>query len=244
LKKELRQQIKHDEFTSGLEKAIAWASSHGDELRIGLGVVVVLLAAGGALAYFQAQRAREAERAFLDAVASFEAPVSGQSAPGAEPPAGQVFATAEDKWKTTAAAFEGVERRYGSLAFGARAKYFAALARIELGQYAEAEKSLKEVQARGDGLEPQLARLALAGLYLRHGETDRAVEAYRSLVSDPAAALPRDYALYCLAGALEDAKRSAPARAAYQELFEYYPASVYAAEARRRAEYLATATPS
>lgn len=244
MKKELKQQIKHDEFASGLEKAIAWASSHGDELRIGLGVVVVLLAAGGSLAYFRSQRAREAERAFLDAVASFEAPVSGESPPGAEPATGQVFATAEDKWKTTAAAFEGVERRYGSLAFAAQAKYFAALARIELGQYAEAEKSLKELQARGGGLEPQLARLALAGLYRRQGETDRAVEVYRSLASDPATALPRDYALLCLAGTLEDAKRSAPARAAYQELVEYYPASVYAAEARRRAEYLATATPS
>ena len=58
---------------------------------------------------------------------------------------GQVFATAEDKHKTAAAAFEGVERRYGSSAVGLRAKYYAAISRIALKQYGEAEKSLKDL---------------------------------------------------------------------------------------------------
>ena len=40
---------------------------------------------------------------------------------------------------------------------------------------------------------------------------------------------------------LEDAQRFAEARAAYRQLTEEFPASVYAAEARARAEYLATA---
>jgi TolA-binding protein len=242
LKRELRREIKEDEFASWLEKVIAWGDSHRDELRIGTGVGVVLLAAFGALAYFQSHRTREAERAFQEALSAFEAPIAGELSPGADRPAGQVFATAEDKYKTAAAAFEGLERRFGSMSLGVRAKYYAALSRIELEQYAEAEKALRELQTGGkDELVPDLARIALAGLYRRSGDTDRAVEAYRSVVSSPTTSLPRDYALQCLAGTLEDAERYEEARAVYRELVEEYPASVYAARARARAEYLETA---
>jgi tetratricopeptide (TPR) repeat protein len=243
LRKELKREIKQDEFASWLEKVIGWADAHRDELRIGVGVGVVLVAAFGALAYFQSHRAREAERAFQDALDAFQAPVAAELPPGADRPAGQVFATAEDKYKTAAAAFEGVERRYGSMDLGVRAKYYAALARIELGQFAEAEKALRELQARGSGeLVPDLARVALGGLYRRNGETDRAVEAYRAVAAMATTTLPRDYALHCLAATLEDAGRYDEARAAYRELVEHYPASVYAAAARARDDYLTTAS--
>jgi len=240
LKKELREQIKQDEFAGGLEQAVAWIGAHRDEVRIGAGVIVVLLAAGGAFAYFQGQRAREADRALRDALTTFEAPVASEITAGADRPSGQVFATAEDKYKTAAAAFEGVERRFGSSAAGLRAKYFAALSRIELGQVAEAEKALGEIQARGAGLEPELARVALAGLYRRSGQVDKAVEAYRGLATNPSANVPPDFALLSAAQTLEDAKRWAEARTTYRQLVEEFPASVYAADARTRAEYLQT----
>jgi hypothetical protein len=238
LKKEHRDEIKQDEFASGLEKSFEWVAAHRDEVRIGLGVAVVLLAAAGAVAYFQGQRAREADRAFRDALTTFEAPVASELPPGDAPPAAQVFATAEEKYKTAAAAFEGVERRYGSSKTALRAKYYAALSRIELGQYPEAEKALRELQSKGAGLEPELARVALANLYRRSGQTDKAVEAYRGLATNPSANVPRDFALLSAAQTLEDAKRWAEARATYRQVFEDFPASVYASDARARVEYL------
>jgi hypothetical protein len=238
LKKELRDEIKQDEFASSLEKALEWITAHKDEVRIGSGVALVLVAAAGAVAYFQAQRAREADRAFRDALTAYEAPVATEIAPGAQRPEGQVFATAEEKYKTAAAAFEGVERRFASSKAGLRAKYYAALSRIELGQYAEAEKALREVQSQGSGLESELARFALADILRRSGQVDKAVEAYRGLATNPAATMPRDFALLCAARTLADAKRWAEARAAYRQVFEEFPASVYASEARARAEYL------
>jgi TolA-binding protein len=245
VKKELKHQIKEDEFASGLEKAAAWAGTHRDELRIGLAAAAVLLAAGGAFAWFQGQRVRDAERAFQDALDAWSAPVASEIAPGADRPTGQVFATAEEKYKAAAAAFDGVVQRYGSLDLGRRSRYYAALARIELKQYAEAEKALKEVQAAGgSGLERPLARLALADLYARSGELDKAIDTYRSFASDPAAGFPRDHALFALAGALEAAKRTGEARAVYVQLTEDFPASVYATEARQRAEFLKTAVES
>jgi hypothetical protein len=240
LKKEHRDEIKQDELASSLEKAAVWAGAHRDELRIGAGVLLVLLAAGGALGYFQGQRAKEADRAFRDALTTFEAPVTTDLAPGAERPSGQIFSTAEEKYKTSAAAFEGVERRFASSKTGLRAKYYAALSRVQLGQYAEAEKALKEIQALGGGLEPELARLALADLYRRSQQVDKALEAYRGMATNPTANVPRDYALVCAAHTLEDAKRWPEARAAYRQVFEEFPASVFAAEARARVEYLQT----
>ena len=243
MKKELREQIKRDEFVSGLEKAALWARAHGDELRVGIGVAVVVAAAAAAFVYFQGIRKREAERAFIDAVAIYRAPVADELLPEADKPPGPVFPTAEEKHKTAAAAFDGVDRRYGTQPVAERARYYAALSRIELKQYAEAEKTLKAIAEKKDDrrLEPALARLALADLYRRQGQVDKAVEEYRAIAGDASLPLPRDYALMTLAGTLEDARRLAEAVAAYKRLAEEFPASAYAAEARRRAEHLRTA---
>ena len=239
MRKELKDQIKQDELTTGLEQAAAWAARHRDELRIGGLVVLVLAGAALAITHVREQRLREGDRALRDALTTFEAPVASELPPGAERPAGQVFPSAEEKYKTAAAAFEGVARRYPSSTAGVRATYFGALSRLELGQYPEAEKALKELQERGAGLEPDLARLALADCYRRSGQVDKAVEAFRSFASNPSASLPRDQALMSAAQTLEDARRFAEARAAYRQLTEEFPASVFAAQARARAEYLA-----
>lgn len=239
MRKELKDQIKQDDLTTGIEQAVAWAARRRDELRIGGLVFLVLAGAALAITHVRDQRLREGDRALRDALTTFEAPVASELPPGAERPAGQVFPSAEEKYKTAAAAFEGVARRYPSSTAGVRATYFGALSRLELGQYAEAEKALKELQERGAGLEPDLARLALADCYRRSGQVDKAVEAFRSFASNPSASLPRDQALMSAAQTLEDARRFAEARAAYRQLTEEFPASVFAAQARARAEYLA-----
>ena len=170
----------------------------------------------------------------------FNAPVTAEQPPGSDKPSGLVFATADEKYKKAAAAFEGIERRYPSLALGQRAKYFGALSRIELREYTAAEKVLKEMagQREAGALEPALARLALAELYRRSGDLAKAIEAYRQYAGDTTVPTPRDYALMGLASAQEEAKMPEEARASYERLLQEFPASVYAPEARRRAEFL------
>jgi len=91
---------------------------------------------------------------------------------------------------------------------------------------------------RGDALESSLARLALADLHRRRGQVDKAVEDYRRLSDDSSFVLPRDHVLLELAATLEEAKRLAEAGAAYRRLVEEFPSSVYAPEARQRADHL------
>ena len=243
MKKELKKQIKQDELITGAEHVASWVRAHPTEVRAGAVAILVLGAAAFGIFTFTKNRQQAADDAFTAALETFEAPVVSELPPDAPKPPGTVFATADEKYWKAAAAFDGVERAYPSLAEGQRARYYGALARIELGDKAGAEKALSEVAAvtGGVGLEPALARLALAGLQRRSGALDKAADAYKGLADDASFPLPRDHALMDLASTLEQARRLDEARAAYRRLADEFPESVYADDARRRAEFLTTA---
>ncbi|PYQ00472.1 MAG: hypothetical protein DMF83_27970 [Acidobacteria bacterium] len=246
MKRELKKQIKQDELVSGFQQASRWTTAHGSEVKVTAAVVaVVALAAFGVTTYLGHRRS-EAERAFATALDTFHAPVSTELPEGFEPPPGPVFASAAEKNRKAAAQFDEVARKYGSFDTGRRARYYAALARMDLGEYDPAEKSLSEIAAQRDrgALEASLARLALADLHRRRGLLDKAIEDYRHLIDDSSFVLPRDHVLLELASTLEAARRPVEAGAAYRRIVEEFPGSVYAAEARRRADYLAGGSPA
>lgn len=240
MKKELKRQIKEDELVSGFEHLAAWGKDHAREVKVGAGVAVALAVVVGLLSYLQANREAAARAAFASALESLDAPVAGDLPKGAPPPQGPVFATREEKFKKAAAAFDGVERDYPSLSEGKWAGYYAAVARMQMGDGAEAEKQLTALAKAGGGgsLEPSLARLAMANLQRLSGALDKAAESYKNMADDPSFALPRDYVLMTLALTLEQAHRPDEARAVYQRVSEEFPDGVYAADARRHADYL------
>jgi tetratricopeptide (TPR) repeat protein len=238
MKRDLKRHIKDDELVTGLAKAAGWARLHVSELKLTAGIVAVIALGAAALNYFQGHRTSEAEKAFGEAFETFQAPVG--PAPEGAPSTGPRFASASEKYQKAAAAFDALASRYPSLATGKRARYYAALSRLELGEFDTAEKALTEIAAYRDAdvLEPALARLALADIHSRRGQPDKAVEAYRQLLDDASSGLPKDHVLMRLAGALEDSRKTAEAGASYKRLSEEFPESVYAGEARRRAEFL------
>lgn len=240
MKKEFKRQIREDEFKTGVEHAIEWLRTHADQVRIGLIVAVV---AGGillGLSSFRSQRLRSSEEAFGAALETFQAPVENELAEGAERPPGSLFRTADEKFRKAAAAFDGVARQWPSLPAGRRGRYYAALCRIELGDLASARTALAEIAAgKGESpLEATLARLALAEAEQRGGRIDKAIDAFRQMADDSTLPIPRDYALMRLASSLEEARRLQEAGASYRRVVDEFPQSVYAAEARRRMEYL------
>jgi tetratricopeptide (TPR) repeat protein len=240
LDKELKKQIKEDEFVSSVEHLLAWFREHRDEARITAAVLAVVAAVLGAAFYFQGARQREAERGFAEALQTFDAPVAS---PEGEAPGGKTFPTPKEKYSEAAVSFDGLARKFPTTAEGRRARYFAAICRLEIGQYKEAEHTLGELSAEREAgmLEPALARLALADLYRRTGQTDKAVDLYKQFAADPSATMPRDFALMSLASTLESAQKLAEARASYRRIYEEFPGSVYAPEARRRADRLDSA---
>ena len=237
MKKELKQQIKQDELRTGLEHAAHWVSAHRDEARVTVIALAVLGLAAVGFGSYRSHRQASAERAFDEALTIFHAPVAG--APDATQAGGAVYATAAEKNQKAAAAFADVAKRYGSSATGRRARYYAALASLELGKTAEAEAELKDLASAGeDPLVRGLARLALADIQRSNGRWDQAIEGYRKIVDDTGSAVPRDHALMRLASTFEDAQRAPEALQAYLRLIEEFPSSVYATDAKRRREYL------
>jgi tetratricopeptide (TPR) repeat protein len=247
MKRELRKHIKEDEVITGVEHAVAWVKAHAAETKVATGIVVALAAVIGTVLYLQSSRQAAAQAAFAAALETFDAPVASELPPGQPRPSGPMFGTAQEKLVKAAASFDGVERAYPSLPEGRRAAYFAAVARMRMGDKAEAEKELTEIgksPSAAGGLEPSLARVALANEQRLSGALDKAAESYKSLADDASLALPRDYVLMNLAITLEDAHRLDEARAAYQRVANEFPDGVYAPEARRRADYLKPATRS
>lgn len=237
MKKELKQQIKQDEIRTGLEHAAGWASTHRDEVRVTLIALAVLGLSAVGYGSYRSHRQASAEKAFDEALTVYHARVAGQ--PDATLPGGTVYPTAADKYQKAAVAFADIAKRYGSSATGRRARYYAALAHLELGKTAEAEAELKDLSSGGDdALVRGLARLALADIHRSAGRWDPAIEGYRKILDDTGSAVPRDHALMRLASTFEDAKRTPDALAAYLRLIEEFPSSVYASDAKRRREYL------
>jgi tetratricopeptide (TPR) repeat protein len=237
MKKELKQQIKQDELRTGFEHAAGWVSTHRDEARVTVIALAVLGLAAVGLGSYRSHRQASAERAFDEALTIYHAPVAGE--PDAAQAGGTVYATAAEKHQKAAAAFADVAKRYGSSATGRRARYYAALANLELGKTAEAEGELEALAADdGDALVRGLARLALADLHRSSGRWDQAIEGYQKLVDDAGSAVPRDHALMRLASTLEEAQRTPDALSAYRRLMEEFPSSVYMTDAKTRVAYL------
>ena len=165
-------------------------------------------------------------------------PRPGGGQPDAAQAGGTIYPSEADKYQKAAAAFDEVAQKHGSTAPGARARYYAALAKLELGQNQAAEAELNKLASDGDALMKGLARLALADMHRGAGQWDQAVDAYRKIVDDSGSAVPRDHALMRLAGTLEEAKRTPDALASYRRLVDEFPASVYAPEARRKVDVL------
>ncbi|MBQ7571675.1 MAG: tetratricopeptide repeat protein [Bacteroidaceae bacterium] len=124
------------------------------------GLLVLILAVIGANYYFEGQNQKAAEALFpceqLYQKGDFEKALNGDGQ--------QVLGLVE------------VAKKYGSTKAGNVAKLYAGLAYAQTGKYEDAEKYLKDFDAKGDEMISPAAIGALGNVYAELGQNDKAVE--------------------------------------------------------------------
>jgi len=229
-----RHQLKENEFAATARRAIETLRENGRSLLLGLLAVVVV--AGGVLGYLMVRqnRANEAGARLGEAMAIAQASIAPPSTlPGAQQAPG-TYPTETARSEAAFEAYQAIIADYPTGRVGVTAKYEAAGELLDLGRPAEAETFFNEVIASGEELYAPMARLGLAQAKLAAGKHDEAVGLLTDLAASRDTPLPVDGVLIQLGQAYSKAGKTADARAAYQRVVDEFADSVYAFEARQR----------
>jgi tetratricopeptide (TPR) repeat protein len=238
------------------ENELAYALDHGLDVLgtnrsrafaiIGLAVIV-----GGALGGYLLWRARtNANAAALlgGAMTIMEAPVTqpppapaaGQPAP--PPPAPQPGAYASQKVKLEAAlaTFVAAAESYPKTKAGILARYQAASVLATLSRPDEAAKRFQEVMdLAGQGsVYYEMARLGKVSVEAHARRFDEAIKTYTDLSNNKDGTVPPDAMLMQLGRTYLMAGKTQEARTAFRRLLDEYPASPFAADAKREVDQL------
>ena len=210
-----------DQFQSLTEKAMDYAKENTSKVFVAAGVVAVLfIAAAGVMLWRQNAKMNIAtETAKAIKYYDINSPVPGGKPMGAA----ERFQKAENLFDKIAN-----EGGPGSDV----ALYYKANSEMELGNMDKAIKDYKDVLAKSSG-NPSLATLAryrLAEAYTAKGDTQDAVETYKSEISSPNDFL-KDAAHYELAKIYQQSGKTQDAMAEYNVLKKDFPNSPYTGEA-------------
>lgn len=203
-----RHALKKDKFAVATAGSVSWVTEHrSGVLRwVVIGVVVLALVVGG-LVYWNMQSAA-AETALGAALDTYSAPLIQ---PGAPAEAGS-YASASDRAKAANQQFLDVAHKYGFLAEGSKAHYFAGVTYQDLGQTGSAETELKSAAGSWDSSLSSLAKLALAGLYHQTGRDPQSIDLYNELAKKPTETVPAGVAQLDLANLYVDEGKPDQAR--------------------------------
>ncbi|MFZ0392250.1 MAG: coatomer subunit epsilon [Terracidiphilus sp.] len=181
MKTETRHALKQDKLALAAKGSVSWVTENrGSVIRwlIWGGSALVLIV--GLLVFWGVENsaAKNAIGAGLD---TYSAPLTQ---PGAPPEPG-AFATAADRIKAANQQFVAAVQKYGWLPQGDRARYFAGVTDMEMGQTGSAETDLKAAAGSWNRNTANLAKLALAQLYHQTGRDPQAISLYNELIAHP-----------------------------------------------------------
>lgn len=187
--------------------------------------VVVALGVFGWKTYSERQTVK-ASAEFDSAMKAFQSPVGAPTAPG-EPS----YASDNQKYTTAAQQFSQVASKYPRTRAGLLARYYAALSYEKLDKTADARKSLQELTGSSDQEVAALAKLELAGLDDRTGQSDEAAKLYQELIDKPSVLVPKPVAMLALAQHYAQQKNTSEASKLYAQIKSEYPDTPIAEQA-------------
>jgi predicted negative regulator of RcsB-dependent stress response len=176
-----RHALKKDKFAQAAASSASWISGHrSGVVRLAItAAVVVVLVVGGLI--FWNIRSAAADLALGQAIDLYDSPLAQ---PGAPPEAG-VYSASADRAREANREFVAVAGNFGWLPAGAKARYFAGVTYLELGQTGPAETELKTAAGSWDRNLANLAKVALAGLYHQTGRDSQAIDIYNEIAAKP-----------------------------------------------------------
>jgi predicted negative regulator of RcsB-dependent stress response len=241
MKRTERHKLKENEFARSVARARTVMDERRSDITKAVVAFVILIAAVGGYAWWSLSRDARANAALATALATYEMPVVPPEPPkpGSPPPVPRpgTFQSQREKLEASLPKFLDAANAYPGSKPGIAARFHAAGILAELGRHPEAEQRYKEVVDKaGDTIYGTTARLGMAEAQVAQKKYDAAIAIYSELSRDTNSTLPLDSVLMHLGRAYARAGKKEEAVRSFTRVFEEFPQSAYAADARREME--------
>jgi predicted negative regulator of RcsB-dependent stress response len=210
-----RQALKQDKFAEGAAGAVHWTVEHRSKLTTGVIALVVLVALVAGGWWYMNHREAQANIALGKAMQTYNAPLR----PADVPPDPQItsYSSIAERAKAAKPELDKVASEYGSTRSGQFAKYFSALAEVDMDNAQGAEQALKAAADSRNADVASLSKFALANFYHDNNRDADAIRVYKELTEKPTVTVPKTTAQFALAD-LYEAKQPDEARKIYEQI--------------------------
>ena len=210
-----RHALKQDALVDATRTSVDWFQENRARVitaAIAALVCLALLITGIALYNTRSAAAQTALGGALDTYNT------ALAQPGQPPTPGEkTFATAADRAKAANQQFLQVANQYSLFPAATTARYFAGITAIDMGQNGAAESDLQKVADGHNSDMANLAKVALANLYLQTNRSSQAVVLLNQVIAKPTSTVPADAAKLQLA-AIYEKTNPAEAKKIYAQL--------------------------
>jgi predicted negative regulator of RcsB-dependent stress response len=242
MKRTERHHLKQNQVALTLQQTLHSIEENRRLVTGLLAAVIVLAIAAGGYMWWRQQRDTKAATMLGEAMVIAEAQVAPIATTGSETPPAGSYPTERAKLEAALPKFIAAAEAYPRTPAGLAARYHAAATLVALGREEEAAKRYQEViEMAGDRVYGRVARLGLAEVQVRQRKYEPAINTFKELSLNTNGELPVDGVLMQLGRTYLLAGRKPEAAQAFKRITDEFPASLYAADARRELDALSPA---
>lgn len=210
-----RHELKEtDEITTKIQSFTEVALARKKEILTAAVVLVILVGAVAGWRLYAANRNAGAQTQLAQVINAFNDPNTKAD---------------KERFEKTIAEAEKTRAAYGSLPAATIARYYIGVSQEGLGDTAKATANLEQVIQAGDANIAGVAKFALAGIYKKHGETQKAIDLYKQIYET--GGYSRSAAVYELARLSEASNKTDEAKTYYQKIVSEFPDSPFRQDA-------------
>ena len=231
--KEIKHDIREDEVRTFLTRAVEHLQDNPKQVIGAIaGVVALILLIAGGMSYIDHQRDAANEQ-LAQALKLYQAPVVTEDA-DPDDPRDPSFASDEDRIARARAAFEGVQKDFGSNIAGEVAGLYLAEIEASEGNTESARSTWEEfLDSHGEHILAISVRLNLIRLDRAEGRSAEVAEELQGELDKAEKTLPEDVILFELAQTREAMGETEIAMELYQRIIDEFPQSPYVGRARQ-----------